>query len=135
MEFKLLHDVAALRPEWNFILIGDVKVDESLLPRRDNIYYLGRKEERDLPKYMASWNLAMLPFALAETGRGVAALKAQAYLAAGIPVVSTSIPDIVYPYAHKRVVHVADDAALFVHKAEYAAQESQRDSEWLERVG
>ena len=95
----LLGGVAAERPDWQFVLIGPVaKIDPASLPQRANIHYLGAKPYSALPDYLAGWSVALLPFARNASTRFISPTKTPEYLAAGKPVVSTSIRDVVRPY-------------------------------------
>jgi UDP-galactopyranose mutase len=91
-----------------------VKIDPISLPRRANIHYLGPKPYGDLPDYVAGWDVALLPFARNEATRFISPTKTPEYLAAGKPVVSTSIRDVVRPYGQQALVRIADDAPAFV---------------------
>ncbi|RYZ89128.1 MAG: glycosyltransferase family 1 protein [Proteobacteria bacterium] len=65
MDLKLLADMAAARPEWNFVIIGPVvKINPADLPQATNIHYLGKKDYKELPQYLAGWDCALMPFAL-----------------------------------------------------------------------
>jgi UDP-galactopyranose mutase len=114
MDIDLLAGVADLRPDWHLVIIGPVvKIDENDLPRRDNIHYLGGKSYKELPAYLSGWDVAMLPFARNESTRFISPTKTPEYLAAGCPVVSTSIRDVVRPYGQKGLVHIADTPEEF----------------------
>jgi UDP-galactopyranose mutase len=120
----LLDAVARLRPDWQFVMIGPVvKIDEASLPRRANIHYLGMKSYEELPDYLAGWDVALLLFARNESTRFISPTKTPEYLAAGRPVVSTSIRDVVRPYGEQGLVHIADTAEEFVGACEAAMNE------------
>ncbi|HEY0323901.1 MAG TPA: glycosyltransferase family 1 protein [Pyrinomonadaceae bacterium] len=124
MDIELLDAVAVARPDWNLVLIGPVvKIDPKDLPRRANIHYLGRKSYDELPAYLAHWDVALLPFARNESTRFISPTKTPEYLAAGCPVVSTSIQDVVCPYGERGLVHIADDSSGFVTAIEAAMTE------------
>lgn len=109
MDRDLVAGIAAIRPDWQIILIGPVvKIDPSTLPRHDNIHYLGPKPYAELPNYLAGWDVALLPFARNASTRFISPTKTPEYLAAGKPVVSTSITDVVHPYGDQRLVSIAD---------------------------
>jgi UDP-galactopyranose mutase len=76
----------------------------------------------------------MLPFARNESTRFISPTKTPEYLAAGKPVVSTSIRDVVRPYGQERLVRIADTIAEFVAAAEAAMSEDTQASGWLDRV-
>jgi UDP-galactopyranose mutase len=135
MDLELLRGIAEARPDWHLVMIGPVvKIDPATLPQGENIHYLGSKDYKDLPAYLAGWDLAMLPFARNESTRFISPTKTPEYLAAGKPVVSTSIRDVVRPYGDLQLVRIADEISEFVVAAEQAMQEDTPASEWLSRV-
>lgn len=135
MDIELLAGIADAHPDWHLVIIGPVvKIDPATLPQRENIHYLGAKDYKQLPAYLAGWDLAMLPFAHNESTRFISPTKTPEYLAAGKPVVSTSIRDVVRPYGETRLVRIADSVAEFVTAAEQAMQEDTAASGWLSRV-
>ena len=87
---------------------------EEDLPRRENIHYLGGKNYKDLPAYLSGWDVALMPFALNESTRFISPTKTPEYLAAGLPVISTPIRDVVRPYGEKNLVEIASTAEEFV---------------------
>jgi UDP-galactopyranose mutase len=129
----LLDAVARLRPDWQFVMIGPVvKIDPASLPRRANIHYLGMKSYEELPLYLAGWDAALLLFARNESTRFISPTKTPEYLAAGKPVVSTSIRDVVRPYGERGFVRIADTPEEFVGACEAAMDEDA--SARVERV-
>lgn len=135
MDLELLSGIALSQPDWQLVIIGPVaKIDPAVLPRHKNIHYLGVKDYKELPVYLAGWDLAMLPFARNESTRFISPTKTPEYLAAGKPVVSTSIRDVVRPYGEEGMVLIADTVAEFVAAAEKAMQEDFKRSGWLGRV-
>ena len=61
----LLDEVAALRPDVQFVILGPVvKIAPASLPQRPNIHYPGPARYDDLPAYLAHWDVALMPFAL-----------------------------------------------------------------------
>ena len=133
---KLVEEVAIQRPDWQLVLIGPVvKIEESELPRNQNIHYLGGKTYDQLPVYLSGWDIAFIPFEKNESTKYISPTKTPEYLAAGKPVISTSITDVVNPYAVKKLVHIADDAASFIAAAEKVFTEPAAEyNTWLERV-
>jgi UDP-galactopyranose mutase len=132
----LLEGVADARPDWHFVIIGPVvKISESDLPHHANIHYLGGKSYKELPAYLAGWDVAALFFARNEHTRFISPTKTPEYLAAGKPVVSTSIRDVVRPYGEMGFVHIADDVAEFIKAASAAGMDDHaEDEQWLSRV-
>jgi UDP-galactopyranose mutase len=135
MDTVLVDSVAAARPEWQIVLLGPtVKIDAGELPRRPNIHYLGPKAYRDLPRYLARWDVALLPFARNESTRFISPTKTPEYLAAGCPVVSTSIRDVVRPYGEQGLVRIADEPDEFVRQVEAALAGDRRNARWRRQV-
>jgi len=125
MDLALLAGVAAARPYWQWILVGPVvKIDAATLPRRPNIHYLGAKCYEELPRYISGWDVALLPFARNEATRFISPTKTPEYMAAGKPVVSTSIRDVVRPYGQQGLVRIADDVPGFVRACTAALNEN-----------
>lgn len=130
----LLDQIAQQRPDWQFVMIGPiVKIDPESLPKHKNIHYLGSKKYEELPAYLAGWDIALLLFARNESTRFISPTKTPEYLAAGKPVISTSIRDVVRPYGELNLVQIADNADDFVRAAETILAKPQ-DDEWLARV-
>lgn len=134
LDIDLLEQVALMRPSWHFVMIGPVvKIDPMTLPRFQNIHYLGSKSYGDLPGYLAGWDVAMIPFAHNESTRFISPTKTPEYLAAGKPVVSTPIIDVIRPYGNKGLVRIAGTAEEFVRVVEEELQVRDR-TDWLDAV-
>lgn len=113
-DYTLLGEVARRRPEWQFVMIGPVvKIDRKLLPNTPNVHYLGMKTYNELPAYLSNWNAAILPFALNDSTKYISPTKTPEYLAAGLPVVSTPIRDVVRTYGSEDFVQIAGTADEF----------------------
>lgn len=133
MDADLVARVADLRPDWQLVMIGPVvKIDPASLPRRPNIHWLGGKSYDDLPHYLSGWDIGFMPFALNEATRFISPTKTPEFLAAGVPVVSTPITDVVRPYGDKGLVEIARDAAEIVGKIETILQRPKEA--WLAKV-
>ena len=131
---ELLSQVAEKRPDWHFVMIGPiVKIDPASLPQHPNIHYLGAKKYNELPDYLAHWDIALLLFARNESTRFISPTKTPEYLAAGKPVISTSIRDVVRPYGELKLVEIADTPDELIEAAEKILSSSSR-SEWLAKV-
>jgi UDP-galactopyranose mutase len=114
MDLGLITELADARPDLQLVMIGPVvKIDPASLPRRANLHWLGGKSYAELPRYLAGWDVAMLPFARNASTRFISPTKTPEYLAAGVPVVSTSITDVVRPYGREGLAWIADTAPDF----------------------
>ncbi len=115
LDLDLLAEVARQRPDWHVVMVGPVvKIDPADLPRAANIHYLGTKPYDALPGYCAGWQVALMPFALNEATRFISPTKTPEYLAAGRPVVSTAVRDVVRQYGDCAAVAIADSPDQFV---------------------
>ncbi|GMA15554.1 glycosyltransferase family 1 protein [Deinococcus metallilatus] len=113
-DIDLIGELARRRPEWQFVLLGPVvKIDPADLPRAENLHYLGMKKYAELPAYLAHWDVALLPFALNEATEFISPTKTPEYLAAGVPVVSSGIRDVIRPYGERDLVRIADGVDAF----------------------
>ena len=134
MDLELLAAVADARPDWSLVLVGPVvKIAEQDLPRRPNIHYMGQQSYDDLPAFLSGWDVALMPFAINESTRFISPTKTPEYLAAGRPVVSTPIRDVVRHYGELQGVKIADTAEAFVAACE-AQLALKETSAWLEQV-
>ena len=134
LDLQLLDAVAAARPDWTLVMLGPVvKIAEASLPRRANIHYLGPKSYDALPAYLKGWDVALMPFAINESTRFISPTKTPEYLAAGKPVVSTPVRDVVRHYGSLDAVTIAATPEEFVAGCERAL-ELLRGSDWLAPV-
>lgn len=97
------------------VLIGPIaKIDEADVPAGPRIHRLGLQRYDDLPAFFANCDVGLMPFALNDATRFISPTKAPEYLAAGLPVVSTAIRDVVRGYVElEGTVAIASDPAAF----------------------
>ncbi|WP_293336332.1 glycosyltransferase family 1 protein [Microcoleus sp. CAWBG58] len=136
MDIELLRGIAEAKPDWHLVIIGPVvKIDPATLPTHPNIHYLGGKSYQELPAYLGGWDIAMLPFAINESTKFISPTKTPEYLAAGKPVISTPIRDVVRPYGENGLVRIASNVAEFVAAAEEIMGEtSEARAKWVSEV-
>jgi glycosyltransferase involved in cell wall biosynthesis len=133
-DIELVEQVALAKPDWQIVLLGPVvKIDPDTLPKHKNIHYLGSKTYQELPQYLAGWQVALIPFAINESTRFISPTKTPEYLAAGKPVISTPIRDVVHPYGTRKLVHIVENAEDFISYAQEELGKSDR-KEWLQEV-
>ena len=131
---ELLRAVAEQRPDWHFVIIGPTaKIDPASLPTNKNIHFIGMRDYNELPAYLAGWDVAMMPFELNDATKYISPTKTPEFLAAGKPVVSTSIHDVVHPYADKKLVSIADTPGEFVAAIEQYLS-IERGKNWINEV-
>ncbi|MDU0369333.1 glycosyltransferase family 1 protein [Hymenobacter endophyticus] len=134
LDIELLRKLAEAHPEWQFVIIGPVvKIDPATLPRQQNVHYLGSKDYQELPAYLQGWDVATLLFADNESTKFISPTKTPEYLAAGRPVVSTPIRDVVRPYGELNLVQIAATADEFGKAIEIALTQTQ-DTDWRRRT-
>ena len=129
MDLQLLAEIAAARPAWSFVMVGPVvKITPADLPQAPNIHWLGRKDYAELPAYAGGWDIALMPFARNASTEFISPTKTPEYMASGLPVVSTSIRDVVSGYGGLNAIRIADDPAHFIEACEdlLAAPETAR---------
>jgi glycosyltransferase involved in cell wall biosynthesis len=133
MDVALLKSIAQLRPDWMIEVIGPVvKIDPSILPKLPNISWSGSCPYSHLPERLASWHVGIMPFALNEATRYISPTKTPEFLAAGLPLVSTPILDVVRSFGDAGLVRIAATAEEFVQEVEQILVESRVD--WLRKV-
>jgi len=119
MDYGLVRQAAEARPDWHFVFVGPVcKVDEADLPRRPNIHWVGGRKYEELPRYLAGFDVCLMPFALNESTEYINPTKALEYLATGLPVVSTPVADVVRNFGE--AVAIAESPGQFVIECERA---------------
>ncbi len=132
LDRNLLARVADLRPDTHFVLVGPLaKLDLEELPQRPNLHYLGAKDYSELPAYVANWDVALMPFAINEATRFISPTKTPEYLAAGRPVVSTPIVDVVRQYGAMPAVQIAGTAEAFAEATDAALALARGPQDWL----
>ncbi|MEK6280859.1 MAG: glycosyltransferase [Acidobacteriota bacterium] len=146
-DYELLAAVARLRPDWNFVLIGQM-YDNSLrdsgrsLLRLSNVRWIGPRGYPKLPQYLSLFDVAMIPFAINDITRATSPLKLYEYFAGGKPVIATPMPECqAFPEVH--IVRDAEEfsQALDLAKAQGQLPEIQerlrqlgRENSWTSRV-
>ena len=122
LDLDLLAGLALALPDWLISVVGPVaKIDPAELPQAPNIVYPGPRQYAELPGVMAGFDVALMPFALNEATRSISPTKTLEYLAAGLPVTSTRVPDVVTDYTG--IVDLRDDAGGFAEACRLALAE------------
>lgn len=95
LDQELLYRVANIRPDWQFVLYGPIMTDVDELRKARNIHLLGPLPHVLIPNVLRGFDVCMIPFKINDLTRSVDPVKLYEYLAAGKPVVSTPLPDVV----------------------------------------
>jgi UDP-galactopyranose mutase len=113
LDYELIAALADAFPHGHVVLVGPVvKVDPAKLPRRMNVHFTGSVAYRALPSWLAGFDVALMPFARNRATEFISPTKTLEYFAAGLPVVSTGIADVVAEFGD--TVYVADEPEAFV---------------------
>jgi glycosyltransferase involved in cell wall biosynthesis len=123
VDLEIIRYLAASRPEWSFLLIGEVHTDISALRKMPNVHLLGRRSYQSLPAYCKVFDVAVLPFVVNELTLAANPLKVREYLAAGLPVVATPLPEVVKVGG---LLRTARTQAEFLHRIEAFLNEGRR---------
>lgn len=133
MDIDLVGEIAAKRPEWQFVMVGPVvKIDPADLPKAANVHWLGGRDYAKLPAYVGGWDAAFMPFALNESTRFISPTKTPEFLAAGATVTSTPITDVIADYGETGLVKIAATADEMIAAIE--EQMAMERGPWLARV-
>jgi glycosyltransferase involved in cell wall biosynthesis len=127
LDFDLVADVARRRPEWSLVLIGDRQSDTAPVAELPNVHLIGRRRNHELPGYCKAFDVGLIPYRVSDQLPFRNPIKLREYLAAGLPVVSTPIPDV---RRYERWCSIAETAPAFVESVEEALR---RDSPELRR--
>ena len=91
IDFELLAQAAHARPDWSFVLLGDIRCDVSAAQGVPNVHLLGGRPYERLPAYCRGFTVGLIPFRMNRLTRAVNPIKLREYLAAGLPVVSAPL--------------------------------------------
>ncbi|HEY0985822.1 MAG TPA: glycosyltransferase [Kofleriaceae bacterium] len=122
VDFELIAYVARVRPSWSIALIGQALGDLSALGGLTNVHLLGQKRHDELPAYCKGFDVGMIPYRIEERMTFVNPLKLREYLSAGVPVVSTPVPEVVR-YSH--MCQIAATPSDFVAAIETALSDNK----------
>ena len=112
IDYELLRTLASTLTDAELVMVGPiVKVDPAELPRAENIHWLGQRQYAELPAHVKGFDVCLMPFALNEATEYINPTKTLEYMAAGKPIVSTAVSDVVHNFTP--VVAVADSYEEF----------------------
>nr|WP_269155280.1 glycosyltransferase [Photobacterium damselae] len=117
---ELLRTCAKNTPEYDYLIIGNVTTDLKGVDKLDNVNFLGEVPYSDLPAYLNSFDICLIPFRLIELTLCTNPVKIYEYLAAGKPVVATAMPEVILMSEY---VHIGDTYEDFIDKIHSALKE------------
>jgi glycosyltransferase involved in cell wall biosynthesis len=126
LDFRLIAELARLRPSWSFALVGpvgpgDPRTDVSPLAAEPNIHLLGGRAYAELPEVLRAADAGLIPYARNELTESIFPMKVYEYLAAGLPVVATPLPALA---GVEDVTSAGDAAGIAALLDEALAQDS-----------
>ena len=126
VDLDMIGELARARPQWSFALVGKAQTDLHAVQGLPNVHLIGQRPYSALPGYCRGFDVGLIPFRMNELTLRVNPLKLREYLAAGLPVVSTPLPEVV---RYQGVVHIATNRESFLREIEAALKErtSERD--------
>jgi glycosyltransferase involved in cell wall biosynthesis len=117
VDLELVAHVARRHPDWSVVLIGQSLVDTGAVNRLANVHLFGRRQHHELPAYCKGFDVGLIPYRIDERMTYVNPIKLREYLSAGVPVVSTAVPEV---RRYERWCAVAGDPDGFVRAIEEA---------------
>ena len=125
LDIALITALADAHAGWQIVMVGPVvKIDPATLPQRSNLHWLGQQPYELLPQLVAGWSVCLMPFAMNDSTRFISPTKTLEYMAAGKPVVSTPVEDVVVMFGD--LVGIAADAPEFIAACEQAMGEGEQ---------
>jgi glycosyltransferase involved in cell wall biosynthesis len=116
-DLALVHSLAEQRPHWNIVLVGPTNYAKTKLQKYKNIIYVGKKRKEILPQYLHRSKVCLIPFVLNDLTHHVNPLKLYEYWAAGKPVVSVAMKELL-PLQAEHILEFAVTSQDFIEKIE-----------------
>lgn len=111
VDLELVRSIALARPSWSIVLVGKAATDLGPIRGLPNVHCVGQKPYGMLPRYCRGFDVGVIPFRVNELTLRASPLKLREYLAAGLPVVSTPLPEV---ERYDDLVHLAPDPEGFL---------------------
>ena len=134
IDLELIEKIARYFKNCSIVIIGPAEPDPRIdqLKQMGNVYFLGKKRLEELPGYLKAFKCGINPFRRIGISEKVNPLKVYEYLAAGLPVISTDMPEIM---RLKGVVYLAQNDEQFINAVEQAVNNELRpDSLMLNKI-
>ncbi len=124
-DFDLVSYLAEKRPHWSFVLVGNLEGQKERFNSQSNVHFLGPRRHEELPNYLKRFHVCIIPYLVNEHTQTVFPTKLFEYLAAGKPVVSTYMPDLV---RYDKFVKIAKDYQEFLTHIENSLEEQKKEN-------
>lgn len=127
VDLALIRKMALRHPDWSMVILGSSQTDLSPISGLKNVHLLGKRPYETLPAYCKAFDVAILPFVVNTLTRFANPLKLREYLAAGLPVVSSDLPEVRSLGGDVRIA--ADHETFMAQVAQLLDQEKTGPSE------
>ena len=142
VDLDLIAICAKRHPEWNIVLLGQIMVDTAVVSSLPNVHLLGRQPHDQLPAFCRGFDVGLIPYRIDERMKFVNPIKLREYLSAGIPVVSTAVPEVKRYSTWCTVAETADEFVAGIERAlaedspekRRARSASMENETWTARV-
>lgn len=94
LDTELLNTMSYCLPEYEFVFIGPLLGRNWVSFPHTNMHYLGYREYCEVPKFLSNFAYCLIPFKITDMTKGVNPVKYWEYLASGVPILSTPLPEI-----------------------------------------
>lgn len=124
VDFELLGTLADRHPEWAIVLVGPSQEPAQDLHQRGNVFWLGSQPHEKIPRYMAHFDVCLIPYRLNPYTQTVYPTKLHEYLILGKPVVSTALPEVLeITCGNHHLVRIGENAQEFESHVQEALAE------------
>ncbi len=121
IDLDVVKHMAIRHPEWSIVMVGKVDVDLGEVAALPNVHFTGGRSYGALPGFAKGFTAAILPFKINRLTASVNPIKLREYLAAGLPVVSTPLPEV---KAYEGLVRIGATPEEFVEQVEAAVKDT-----------
>jgi len=96
LDYELLQEICVRRPDWQMVFVGPIQKEALVQNLRGlpNAHFVGPRPHEELPAILQRFDVGLMPFLINDFTRPLTPLKLYEYLAAGVPVVSTDLPNL-----------------------------------------
>jgi glycosyltransferase involved in cell wall biosynthesis len=132
IDSRLLMEVAKAKVDWQFILVGpqdyatnkDNSGGISELKKLSNVHFLGAKRADEVPAYVSSFDVAMIPYRESKYNNASFPLKFWEFMASGKPIVVSGLPELA---KYKTMIAIAGNSSEFIEGIEKGLKDSSEE--------